>query len=146
MSILRSSITSLVLLTAITIIGGSSVLGAPPVPFLDDNEPGIQMLFSGDPNTTEDGCDQFGPRAAMGDPGGKNHNELLECDSWDFGTQDWGQASFLQGAFTLGHSPFSDDGGWLCDGNEGPEGNNPCVNSTVRGEVTFKNTPGAVDM
>ncbi len=104
------------------------------------------MLFSGDPNTTEDGCDQFGPRAAMGDPSGKNHNELLECDNWDFGTQDWGQASFLQGAFTLGHSPFSDDGGWLCDGNEGPEGNNPCVNSTVRGEVTFKNTPGEVDM
>ena len=46
MSILRSSITSLVLLTAITIIGGSSVLGAPPVPFLDDNEPGIQMPVS----------------------------------------------------------------------------------------------------
>ncbi len=151
MSILRSSITSLVLLTAITILGGSSVLGAPPVPFLDDNEPGIQYLFSGDPDTTEstDGvldCAQDAERAGTGGVSGKLHNDFLNCDNWDFQPKDWGQASFLQGAFVLGHSPFSSDGGWLCDGNEGPGGGNPCVNSTVRVEVTAKNTRGEVGM
>jgi len=153
MSILRSSITSLVLLTAITILGGSSVLGAPPVPFLDDNEPGIQFLFSGDPDTLESSihdpndpgpsldCGRGAPRASTGGAGGKMHNDFLLCDNWDFQPRDWGKASFLQGAFILGHSPFSDDGGWSCEGNEGPNGQNPCVNSTIRAVTTFKNQP-----
>jgi len=146
MSILRSSITSLVLLTAITILGGSSVLGAPPVPFLDDNEPGIQYLFSGDPDTTEstDGvldCAQDAERAGTGGVSGKLHNDFLNCDNWDFQPTDWGQASFLQGAFILGESPFSDDGGWECSGNSGPGGYNPCVNSTIRAVTTYKNQP-----
>jgi len=113
----------------------------PAVPFPDDNEPGIQLLFSGDPDTTEAGCSRDAPRAGTGGEGGKLHNDFLECDNWDFGTQLWGQNGFLQGEFVLGLSPFSTDGGWLCDGNEGPGGNNPCPNSTVRAVPTFKNQP-----
>lgn len=128
--------------------GGVLVLGfsmiafaGPPVPVLSDSHPGIQMLFSGDPNTTEEGCSQNGPRAGSGGEDGKLHNDLLECDNWDFGTKNWGQASFLQGFFVLGESPYSDDGGWKCSGNEGPGGQNPCINSTVRVVPTFKDTP-----
>ena len=128
-------------------------VASPPVAVLTDADPGIQLLFSGDPNTTESSfhdpadaapspdCAQTAPRAGLGDGGGKGHNELLHCDNWDFGTKDWGQAGFLQGSFTLGESPFSDDGGWECSGNEGAGGYNPCVNSTIRIVSTFKNTP-----
>ncbi len=41
----------------------TAVLAAPPVPTLDDNEPGLKVLFSGDPDTTEDGCAADGPRS-----------------------------------------------------------------------------------
>ncbi len=116
------------------------LLAAPPAAFLSDDDPGINFLFSGDPQTTEDGCTQDGRRASLGDLG-KNHNELAECDNWDFKPQEWGKAAFLQGQFILGQSPFSDDGGWECLGNAGPGGFNPCANSTVRAGSTFKNTP-----
>ena len=77
MSIRKLPVPFHVLLVAIAVLSGPSVLGAPPVPFLDDNEPGLQMLFSGDPNTTEssidseDGllkpdCGLGAPRAAAG--------------------------------------------------------------------------------
>lgn len=125
-----------------TITCSSNVFSGPPVPFLDPNEPGINFQFSGDPNTTEDGCSQDAARAVLGAPSGKNHNELLDCDNWDFKPRDWGQAAFLQGAFILGVSPFSNDGGWECPGNQGPSsGKNPCANSTVRAVATYQNTP-----
>ncbi len=127
--------------TILAILSGSTIWAGPPVPFLDDNEPGINHLFSGDPNTTEEGCVQNGPRAGSGGEAGKMHNELLECDNWDFSPSEWGYAAFLQGAFVLGESPYSDDGGWECSGNQGPGKVNPCINSTVRGRATFKNTP-----
>jgi len=141
LSALRPSITTLALLTAIVILGGSSVLAAPPVPFLDENEPGLNFLFSGDPHTTEEGCSQSAPRAAGGGEGGKIHNDLLDCDNWDFQPREWGQASFLQGAFILGESPFSNDGAWACPGNTGGGGVNPCANSTIRAVTTHRNQP-----
>ena len=72
------------------------LLAAPPTALLSDDDPGINFLFSGDPQTTEDGCAQDGRRASLGDPG-KNHNELAECDNWDFKPHEWGKAAFLQG-------------------------------------------------
>ena len=150
MSIRKLPVPFHVLLAAIAVLSGPCVLGAPPVPFLDDNEPGLQMLFSGDPNTTEssidseDGllkpdCGLGAPRAGAGGDGGKMHNDFLLCENWDFSAKDWGQASFLQGAFILGESPFSDDGGFECSGNMGTGGYNPCVNTTIRAVTTFKN-------
>tara|TARA_Y100000588_G_C13947186_1_gene792630 strand:- start:26 stop:343 length:318 start_codon:yes stop_codon:yes gene_type:complete len=41
----------------------------------------------------------------------------------------------------LGDSPFSDDGGWECSGNDGPGGFNLCINSTIRAVTTYKNQP-----
>ena len=124
-------------------LGGSCAMAAAPVATFVDNEPGIQYLFSGDPDTTEstDGvldCARDAPRATTGGESGKMHNDFLLCDNWDFQPKDWGKASCLQGSFVLGDSPFSNDGGWSCEGNQGPGGNNPCVNSTVRAHVTAK--------
>ncbi len=67
--------------TMLAIICGSSVFAGPPVPFFDDNEPGLNMLFTGDPTTTEDGCSADGPRADAGGANGKLHNDFLECDN-----------------------------------------------------------------
>ena len=138
--------TVLTITTLLLVISSTSVLAGPPVPYLDDSQPGLNYLFSGDPNTTEstDGvldCAQGAERAGTGGDGGKLHNDFLNCDNWDFQPTDWGQASFLQGAFILGESPFSDDGGWECSGNAGPGGYNPCVNSTIRAVTTYKNQP-----
>ncbi len=136
----------------------NATFAGPPVPVLTDSDPGIQLLFSGDPDTTESStqdssdpnapllpdCAFDAPRAGMGGEGGKSHNDFLFCDNWDFGARDWGQAGFLQGAFVLGASPFSDDGGWGCSGNglQGGGGlGGPCVNSTIRVVSTFKNLP-----
>ncbi len=124
-------------------LGGSCVMASAPVATFVDSEPGIQYLFSGDPDTTEstDGvldCGRGALRATTGGESGKMHNDFLLCDNWDFQPKDWGKASFLQGSFVLGDSPFSNDGGWSCEGNQGPGGNNPCVNSTVRAQVTAK--------
>ena len=120
-------------------------LAGPPLPTLTDTDPGIQLLFSGDPNTTEDGCAHDAPRATIGGEGGKMHNELLECDNWDFSTTQWGQTSFLQGAFILGNSPFDGGAGWECSGNVYTPGagyvGSPCGNSTVRVTASYKNTP-----
>ena len=127
---------------------GSDVLGGAPRAVLDDNEPGLQFLFSGDPDTTESGCEQSGDRAPQGTPG-KVHNELLDCDNWDFKPTNWGQASFLQGAFVLVDSPFSDDGAWGCPGNAYnlAVGNisGPCNNPSVRAVTTHKNQPAGGD-
>ena len=124
-----------------------------PVPVFSDTEPGLKLLFSGDPDTTESSmhepgdvapsldCARYAPRAGSGGEGGKLHNDFLYCDNWDFGTENWGQTGFLQGAFMLGQSPYSSDGAWVCDGNTGPGGNNPCVNATIRAVPTFKNQP-----
>ena len=47
-------------------------LAGPPLPTLTDTDPGIQLLFSGDPNTTEDGCAHDAPHATIGGEGGGN--------------------------------------------------------------------------
>lgn len=139
--ILRLSIIHLCTVMGVV---SQSTSAAPPAPVLSKMKPGIQMLFSGDPDTTEAGCAQDGPRAGTGGDSGKMHNELLECDNWHFGADDWGQASFLQGAFTLGASPFSDDGAWQCTGNvhhpDSGFAGSPCANSTIRVVPTYKNT------
>ena len=122
---------------------GQSTSAAPPVPILSKTKPGIQMIFSGDPDTTEAGYAQDGPRAGTGGDSGEMHNELRECENWHFRADDWGQASFLQGAFTLGASPFSDDGAWQCTGNvhhpDSGFAGSPCANSTIRVVPTYKN-------
>ena len=149
----RGSVTQLGFLCALTCVGGQSLRAAPPVPVFSDTEPGLKLLFSGDPDTTESSmhdpgdvtpsldCARYAPRAGSGGEGGKLHNDFLYCDNWDFGTENWGQTGFLQGAFMLGQSPYSSDGAWVCDGNTGPGGNNPCVNATIRAVPTFKNQP-----
>ena len=133
--------------TAIVLISSIMAYAGPPVPFLDDNQPGINIPFSGDPNTTEDGCAQDAPRAGNNNTSGKMHNEFLECDNWSFSAVDWGKAAFLQGAFVLGSSPFSDDGGWECQANvfdpnnsDGAFAGSACVNSTVRVRSTARNS------
>ena len=77
---------------------GQSTSAAPPVPILSKTKPGIHMIFSGDPDTTEAGYAQDGPRAGTGGDSGKMHNELLECDNWYFGADDWGHHHFLMTA------------------------------------------------
>tara|TARA_Y100000588_G_scaffold140727_1_gene154669 strand:+ start:20 stop:1264 length:1245 start_codon:yes stop_codon:yes gene_type:complete len=138
----------LLLMVFVSLWIGSDVLGGAPRAVLDDNEPGLQFLFSGDPDTTESGCEQSGDRAPQGTPG-KVHNELLDCDNWDFKPTNWGQASFLQGAFVLVDSPFSDDGAWGCPGNAYnlAVGNisGPCNNPSVRAVTTHKNQPAGGD-
>ncbi len=148
-------VTLFLLLVALS---GSSVMAAAPVATFVDSEPGIQYLFSGDPDTLESSlhdpddpapsldCARGAPRATSGGVSGKMHNDFLLCDNWDFQPKDWGKASFLQGSFVLGNSPFSNDGGWSCEGNEGPGGNNPCVNSTVRAQVTAKHGSDNISM
>ena len=80
-----------IFILAFLIIQANSIdtFAGPPVPFLDDDEPGLNIRFAGDPQTTESGCAQDGVRAGMGDSSGKNHNELLECDNWDFSPDQW---------------------------------------------------------
>jgi len=141
----------LIPVSLVVLVISGKLFAAPPVPFLHDDEPGVYFPFTGDPDTTETSvdpntgllvidCAQGAVRATQGDPSGKNHNELMNCDNWDFKPQQWGEVAFLQGAFVLSHSPFSDDGAWDCPGNKGPgTGVNPCVNSTVRAVPTFKN-------
>ncbi|MBH06194.1 MAG: hypothetical protein CMJ20_07715 [Phycisphaeraceae bacterium] len=129
---------------SVMLIVGVPICAGPPVPFLDDTEPGLDLPFSGDPDTTEAGCAQDAPRASAGGEGGKMHNELLECDNWDFSPRQWGQASFLQGSFILGDSTASDDGAWSCPGNfQKPNGgiSGPCNNPTVRAVTTYRNQP-----
>ena len=138
----------LVTVATLFFLAATSVFGGPPIPFLDDNEPGVNLPFSGDPNTTEEGCARDAARATNNDASGKVHNEFLDCDNWSFGAEEWGQAAFLQGAFVLGQSPFSSDGGWECEANvfdpDNPNGvfaGSPCANPTVRVKPTFKNQP-----
>ena len=45
--------TVLTITTLLLVISSTSVLAGPPVPYLDDSQPGLNYLFSGDPNTTE---------------------------------------------------------------------------------------------
>ncbi len=138
-----------IFILAFLIIQANSIdtFAGPPVPFLDDDEPGLNIRFTGDPQTTESGCAQDGVRAGMGDSSGKNHNELLECDNWDFSPDQWGSLGFLSGAFTLVNSPFSDDGAWGCLGNVFDSGNrfqgSACGGAGVRAVTTMKKQPPA---
>ena len=54
-----------ILCVMFTLGSAGIVFAAPPVPFLDDNEPGVNLPFAGDPDTTEDGCSQLAERAVV---------------------------------------------------------------------------------
>ena len=74
----RGSVTQLGFLCALTCVGGQSLRAAPPVPVFSDTEPGLKLLFSGDPDTTESSmhdpgdvtpsldCARYAPRAGSG--------------------------------------------------------------------------------
>ena len=57
-------------------IGTASAPSGPPIPQLRDTEPGIQLLFTGDPNTTEQGDSPNGPLVSSSCSSGIRFDEM----------------------------------------------------------------------
>ena len=62
------------LVMVITVMIGTA--SGPPILQLRDTEPGIQILFTDDPKTTEQGCSPNGPLASSGSSSGIRFDEM----------------------------------------------------------------------
>lgn len=108
-----------IIIQTVFLLGTAMIaMGAPPVPFFDDNEPGLFMPFTG---------------------------ELDDPDTWDYEPGEWGGSTYNQPSkkvWQIVESPFS-DGGAACRGNkphpDPDQAELPCVNVTRRYHPTFKN-------
>ena len=120
------------MLKVIMVLGCSMIaLGGPPQAVLDPSSPGLHVPFSGDPDTTEEGCrgqekDTFG--------------HFLDC-SWDFEPRDYGSfGNFQQGDWRIDQSGSSDDGQAVCAKRDGFT-SGFCVSGTMRYLTSLKDTP-----
>ena len=121
----------LVLGVAVLTWGQAPVIAGPPVATMDPTSPGLNVPFSGDPDTTEEGCreqekDTFG--------------QFFDC-SWDFAPHDYGKFGNLQqGDWRIDASTTSTDGHSECGPRDGFT-SGFCTNPVMRYEVTTKQQP-----
>ena len=103
----------------------------PPQAILDPDSPGLFVPFSGDPDTTEQGCREQDK---------DNTGQFFDC-SWDFAPRDYGKSgNFQQGDWRIDTSTTSNDGQAVCASREGFR-SGFCGYPVMRYEVTTKQDP-----
>ena len=124
----------LVLGVAVLAWGQVPVIAGPPVATMDPTSPGLNVPFSGDPDTTEAGCRD------QGRAGPEEFHQIVNC-SWDFAPHDYGKFGNLQqGDWRIDASTTSTDGHSECGPRDGFT-SGFCTNPVMRYEVTTKQQP-----
>ena len=124
----------LVLGVAVLAWGQAPVIAGPPVATMDPTSPGLNVPFSGDPDTTEAGCRD------QGRAGPEEFHQIVNC-SWDFAPHDYGKFGNLQqGDWRIDVSTTSTDGHSECGPRDGFT-SGFCTNPVMRYEVTTKQQP-----